>query len=93
METIIIDGSKMSDRDAAYDYLTGQLGLPEPWGRNLDALFDVLTGFLTEPTRLEVRHRRALEESAYGAALLKTLEDAAAENPALQVACEEDGVR
>lgn len=86
MKTITVDASAMDSREAAYELLAGALELPAYWGRNLDALYDVLTE-LGSPTRLVVLRREALAENLgdYGRALLETLEDADRDNPALQV--------
>ena len=86
MKTITVDASAMDSREAAYELLAGALELPAYWGRNLDALYDVLTE-LGSPTRLVVLRREALAEHLgdYGRALLETLEDADRDNPALQV--------
>lgn len=86
METIVIDGGLMTSREAAHDLLSARLGLPSCYGRNLDALYDVLTE-RGAPTRLVVLHRGELEAllGDYGRALLDTLEDADRANPALQV--------
>ena len=43
MDTIIIDGAAMTTRDAAHSHLALRLGLPDYYGRNLDALYDCLT--------------------------------------------------
>ena len=42
MKIVVIDGRKMTDREAAHTYLKRKLDLPEYYGRNLDALFDCL---------------------------------------------------
>lgn len=42
MKIVVIDGRKMTDREAAHTYLKRKLALPEYYGRNLDALFDCL---------------------------------------------------
>lgn len=86
MDTIFLDAAAMPDRETAHRYLAGQLAFPDYYGKNLDALFDLLSE-RSAPTRLVIRDRRALENTLgpYGAALLRTLEDAAAENPALFV--------
>lgn len=42
MHIIILDGAKMTDRDAAHAYLAGVLRFPPYYGRNLDALADCL---------------------------------------------------
>ena len=41
--TIKLDGSLMIDRDALHDYLKLRLDLPDYYGKNLDALYDILT--------------------------------------------------
>ena len=86
MDTIIIDGAAMTTRDAAHSHLALRLGLPDYYGRNLDALYDCLTE-RTADTRLELRHVPALEAALgdYAGALLDTLRDAARDNPRLQV--------
>lgn len=91
IETIILDGGQMLNRRAAHDHLAQRLGLPEYYGRNLDALYDLLTE-RGSPTRLEVRQREALfsQLGRYGAALCQTLEDAAQANPNLEVLFSED---
>ena len=78
---LIIDGSVLSEEAAVHDLFTRALDLPEWYGRNLDALYDVLTE-RGEPLRLLVRNREALAE--YAEDLLRTLAEAAAENPALE---------
>ena len=83
---LIIDGSALPEAAAAvHDLFTRALDLPEWYGRNLDALYDVLTE-RGEPLRLLVRNREALAE--YAEDLLRTLAEAAAENPALELVYE-----
>ncbi len=60
MRYLVLDAKRLNDREAAHDYLAKQLGLPEWYGRNLDALADCLgemgeqtTIILTEPERLD----------------------------------------
>lgn len=86
METVVLDGERMLNRRAAHDHLAAQLSLPDYYGRNLDALYDLLTE-REGPTRLVVRHRRTMENwlGAYAAALCQTLEDADRANPGLEV--------
>lgn len=86
MKTITLDASAMDSREAAYEQLAAALELPAYCGRNLDALYDVLTE-RGSPTRLVILHREELVEHLgdYGRALLETLEDADRDNPALQV--------
>ena len=40
---VVLDGRGMTDRKVVHDELKKQLMLPDYYGRNLDALFDVLT--------------------------------------------------
>lgn len=91
METIVIDGERMLNRRAVHDHLAEQLALPDYYGRNLDALYDLLTE-REGPTRLIVRHREVLLSwlGEYGAALCQTLEDADRANPGLEVLFPED---
>ena len=56
MTTVVVDGGLMTSREAAHDLLAARLGLPEYYGRNLDALYDALTE-RGEPTRLVLLHR------------------------------------
>ena len=78
METIRLDGAGLCRRKEAMELLGRALALPEWWGRNLDALYDCLTGGLGRPVRLELSGREALEATAFGRRLLRVLEDAAA---------------
>ncbi len=87
MRTIVLDGAMMPDREAAHAYLARRLALPEWYGRNLDALYDLLTQPM-EATRLVVYRRETLEAALgpYAQALLAALADAAGANPDLDVA-------
>ena len=82
METIFLDGGRLARREEAHDYLAAVLSLPDYYGRNLDALWDLMTE-RSQPTRLVLCRSEAM--GIYGEAILGTLEDAAAENPLLQV--------
>lgn len=87
MRTIILDGARLNERETAMDILTLALDLPEEWGRNLDALHDCLTE-PGEPTALVLAHRAEMEGTIFGRRLLRVLEDAAAENPHLELVSE-----
>ena len=78
METIRLDGAMLCRREEAFEPLGRALELPEWWGRNLDALYDCLTGGLGRPVRLELTGREAMEATDFGRLLLRVLEDAAA---------------
>ena len=86
METIVIVGEKMLNRREAHDYLTQALCLPDYYGRNLDALYDLLTERET-PTRIMIQHGNTLLSwlGDYGQALIQTMIDADRANPSLEV--------
>ena len=83
---IQLDGACMTTREALHDHLTRQLQLPLCYGRNLDALYDLLTE-MTTPVTLNLVNRQALVDAlgSYGAQTLRVLQDAAEENPYLTV--------
>ena len=92
METIRLDGAMLCRREEAMALLGQELALPEWWGRNLDALYDCLTGGLGRPVRLELTGREAMETTDFGWRLLRVLEDAAAAGSCFEFAAEpEDG--
>ena len=84
---IILDGTAMTDRPAAHSHLAQRLDLPAHYGRNLDALYDVLTEFRGD---IHLCSTAAVTEQLgkYGEALLDTLREAAQENPNLTVVFE-----
>ena len=81
---IILDGKAMTDRPAAHRHLAERLDLPTYYGRNLDALYDMLTE-IGEDTELILEDPAAVEAQLgkYGGALLSTMQEAAEENPHL----------
>jgi ribonuclease inhibitor len=73
----VVEGGTL---DAVYDSLEAQLGLPAHFGRNLDALWDVLTTDLPGPVEI-VWPEHAAARAALGAdydRLLGVLREAAA---------------
>lgn len=84
MKTVVIDGGMMFTREAAHDYLALRLDFPDYYGRNLDALYDLLSEY-ARPLRLVIYRRWELDAAlgAYGTALLETLTDATRGNPNL----------
>jgi len=82
----IIDGAVIADRAALHDEFAASLELPHWYGRNLDALFDLLT----EPdmsAEIELRNFSELREKLgrYADSLAAMLRRARAENPALEL--------
>ena len=86
IETIRLDGAGLCRREEAFESLGEALALPAWWGRNLDALYDCLTGELGRPVRLELSGREAMEATGFGRRLLRTLEDAAAASHCFELA-------
>ena len=75
-----------AEEDARFcEALARELQLPAWYGRNLDALFDMLTS-LPGQWILRLAHPQALDVLGdYGRAFAETLQDAALENPHLQI--------
>lgn len=85
---MLLDGRKMTTRQAAHAELREELGLPEHYGANLDALWDCVS---TMEARVRLIHGGEMKEAlgGYGLALLDTLRQAAQENPAFHFEWEE----
>ena len=84
--TIHLYASEMATRAAAHDHLKGQLSLPDYYGRNLDALYDLLTE-RREECEIVLHDFTLLTDTLGGYAhqLAETLCDAAENNPALTI--------
>ncbi len=53
MRRITLDGKMMRDREMTHEYLQERLDLPEYYGKNLDALWDLLS-YESLPTLITV---------------------------------------
>lgn len=84
--TIQLDGRAMCSRSEAHDHLKERLALPDYYGRNLDALYDLLTE-RGEPTLIELCYFRDMESAlgGYAKALVSVMHRAAEQNPSLYV--------
>jgi ribonuclease inhibitor len=51
-----LDGKTMGTLDDLYDQLSTQISLPEHFGRNLDALWDVLSADVQGPFEIVWKH-------------------------------------
>ena len=72
---VYIDFLEIGDYEDFYAQLKEKLSLPEHFGDNLDALFDVITGELEMPLHLEFVNM-SVEQLEIFEDLLTTLEDA-----------------
>ena len=83
---ILLDGCEIPDRKALHDLLAGKFGFPDYYGRNLDALYDLLTQY-HKPIRVTVIHANQLLENLgrYGNSFLQTLQDASRRNPGIEI--------
>ena len=86
MKFAIIDGNAVTSMEEIHKSLAEQLGFPEWYGGNLDALHDCLTD-LHEEADVSIIHSDALLETLGPAfvRLSRVLSDAAEENPYLKL--------
>jgi len=75
MKEIYIDFTDIGDYEDFYTQLKDKLELPEYFGDNLDALYDVITGDLEMPLHIEFVNM-SVEQLEIFEDLLTTLEDA-----------------
>ena len=82
MREITLNCRDMSQIAQFHDALCRELAFPDSYGRNYDALHDLLTA-LTVPTHLELQ---ALDSAGFPTVVLRrVLLDCAAENPRFTV--------
>lgn len=75
MKTVYIDFTDIGDYEDFYSQLKEKISLPEHFGDNLDALYDVITGDLEMPLHLEFVNL-TVDQLELFEDLLTTLEDA-----------------
>lgn len=78
---IILDGNEMKTKEIAHDYLKKKLSLPEYYGENLDALWDILSTCDHE-IEIELMNKDRLIDNLkkYGEDLIELLQDVEIEN-------------
>ena len=87
MVTIELDCGLLTDRKQAHEYLKEKFGFPDYYGRNLDALYDLLSSY-KYPCEICILNAPVIEGAlgGYGSALLATIKEAAEDNPNLTLA-------
>ena len=78
---VILDGALITDRDALHDQLAEKFAFPAYYGRNLDALYDLLS-VCPEQISVTVIHTDLLLEhlGRYGKSVIRTLQDVSRDN-------------
>ena len=86
MKTIIIDGRRCKTKEQTHDYLAKKPCIPPYYGRNLDALNDVLASW-SEPICFRIRYPGSIQRNLgkYGETLLRVFHDAARENKNIRI--------
>lgn len=86
MREVVIDGNEINSRCQLHEKLSEGLKFPEWYGRNLDALHDLLTE-AGEEVVITVKDFPALEENLgrYAHLLRKVISDAAEENQKIKI--------
>lgn len=86
MKEIIIDGRRCKTKEETQDYLARKAIFPPHYGKNLDALYDVLTS-CGESVHILIRYTCAIEANlgSYGQRLLTVFREAAEENEKIRL--------
>lgn len=77
-----LDGRRMKDRDALHERVKTAFQFPEYYGRNLDAVWDLLSTWST-PLDIFVMHSEELDN--YGLGFLALLRELEKEQPGIRV--------
>lgn len=81
MIKITLNGKKMDTKEKAHLYIKRKLNTPEYYGKNLDALWDVLSSY-NEPIIISLKNKDKLIENLgdYGESIIGVFQDAEKEN-------------
>ncbi|MEA1975856.1 MAG: barstar family protein [Bacillota bacterium] len=81
MKNIILDGNKMTSKKETHIYLKEMMNLPNYYGHNLDALWDILTSTCYKQNiSLINTHNLINHLNKYGENLIKVFKEASDEN-------------
>ncbi len=81
MPKVVLDGQMMKDKAVAHEYIKEMLDFPSYYGRNLDALWDLLSCY-SNPLEIHLINKEKLEGylGYYGSYLIQVFIDAGEEN-------------
>ena len=82
--SILINGKEVKSQDHLHTMLAKQLSFPSYYGKNLDALYDVLSTDLSSKTIIKFKFLSILKSKLgadYTDALIQAIMDASEENP------------
>jgi ribonuclease inhibitor len=85
MDEVFLDCKKMTSKFEAHKYIKEMLNLPDYYGNNLDALWDILST-KSKMISIFLLHEEKLYENLgeYGKKLIDTFEEAAVSNGSIQ---------
>lgn len=92
MRSIIIDFSKCKYPMDLHNTIREKLNLPEWYGNNLDALWDMLTGFIETPVNITVIYKpenkssESLKENVQK--IIECFKEASEEDEEIELRCE-----
>ena len=91
MIEIRLDGRNMDSKEKAHLHMKRQLNLPDYYGGNLDALWDILTT-IDKPIKINIINKESLIDNLgdYGKSIIKVFKDAEKENNNLKLEIMED---
>ena len=88
MKEIVIDGKLMKDKESAHNVIKEAFNFPDYYGRNLDALWDMLSE-MSDPVKITLtgssQARKALGK--YFVDIIKVFYDAAKEDDVIKFIC------
>ena len=81
-----LDGNVIESREELHNTIAWQLSLPDYYGHNLDALWDILSTW-SKTLRIEVTHAAQLQQHLgdYADALLQLLREAVEDNNTITI--------